>query len=125
MSSGVSVICPGCGVTRRGVWDRRLAARARKVGAFSRNLDRPLCCDRLKGRPLRVTYNNYPNFFGMTEEGELDMKSHEPDILHLFIRKYGLIPSYRNAKFKWGSQNITTGIWDGLVGNVSFTPSQF
>ena len=59
----VSITCPGCGITQRGTWNPKLPEHLKGIGSFSMNLEQPICCNGLRGKELRISYNNYKNMF--------------------------------------------------------------
>ena len=61
----VYVTCPGCGTTRHGLWSKKLSDKTKGVGWFSKNLQHPICCDMLKGKKFRISYNNYGKVWNM------------------------------------------------------------
>ena len=117
--SKVSIRCPGCGTTHRGIWNKNFASRAKGVGSFSKNLQPPLCCNEIQGRTLRVTHNNLGKSFG-AKDGKIDTSTYEGYILNTFLEKYQIQPRLRNANFIWGKVDNQTNLWNGMIGNVSY-----
>ena len=116
--SKVSITCPGCGTTHRGIWKKNFSSRIKGVGSFSKNLQPPLCCNEIQGRTLRVTHTNFGKAFG-TKDGKIDTSTHEGHFLNNFLKKYQIKPTFRNANFIWGKLDNKTKIWNGMIGNVS------
>ena len=78
-----------------------------------------MCCNPIKGRVLRITYNNYDSFFGVNEKLQvIDTTKYEGPILQSFIDNHQLVAELLNAQMSWGSIDTRTGLWTGLVGNV-------
>ena len=117
----VSITCPGCGTTHRGLWNKKISQRARGIGSFSKNLRHPLCCDMLKEKKLRISYNNAGKFWNMTNSGNVDTGTYEGYLLHTFAQKYQLQTEFLNANWEWGSFDENTKLWNGGVGNVRKT----
>ena len=115
----VSITCPGCGTTHKGLWSKTFSNRARGTGLFSKNLQQSLCCDKLRGKTIRISYNNWATMFEMKNSNEIDTGSTEGYLMNTFIIKNQLVPEYINANFKWGSLDKETNLWNGGVGNVS------
>ena len=109
--SQASLTCPGCGESHRLLLTPATPGGRRK---------KTVCCHSLRNRPLRVTHNNVKNYFSMSGENVMDLRTYEAFILNTFIEKFNNKPVvFLNARYKWGAKNKTTGVWNGVVGNVS------
>ena len=106
----VRITCP-CGEPKTGEW------KSPGFAAFSPNLKKPICCNAIMGKTLRITYNNDDGFI-MVEDNKMDPNIYEGAALQLFIDKYHLNPTFLWAEDIWGSINEETGLWEGIVGNV-------
>ena len=73
----VSITCPGCGTTHKGLWSKTISDRARGRGSFSKNLQQSLCCDKLRGQTIRISYNNFATMWDMKTSNEIDTGSTE------------------------------------------------
>ena len=114
----VTITCPGCGITHHGLWNKKVADKAGGIGSFSKNLQQPVCCDMLKEKKLRISYNNAGKFWNMTNSGNVDTGTYEGYLMHTFTKKYQLQTEFLNANWKWGSFDEKTKLWNGGVGNV-------
>ena len=114
----VSITYPGSGTTHHGLWSKAISERARGIGSFSKNLQYQLFCDMLKGKRLRISYNNDGNFWNMTNNGNMDTGTYEGYLMHTFTQKYQLQTEFLNANWQWGSFDEKTKLWNGGVGNV-------
>ena len=115
----VAITCPGCGTTHHGLWRQDISDRARGIGSFTKNLQQPLCCDKIRGRKIRISYNYKVSFWDMKNSNQIDTGTIEGNLMNTFIVKNKLVPEYINANFKWGSLDKETNLWNGGVGNVS------
>ena len=114
----VSITCPGCATTHHGLWSSNLSNRG--IGSFTKNLKQPLCCDRLNGQKIRISYNNNFQFWTMeNNNSRINTAKYEGYLMDSFIEKYKLEPEFLHANQKWGSYDKTTNLWNGGVGNVS------
>ena len=83
-----------------------------------------VCCHGLRNRPLRISHNNVKNYFSTTGENSMDLSTYEAYILSTFVEKFNNKPVLLNTRYKWGAKNKTTGVWNGVVGNVSTRKDQ-
>ena len=114
----VAITCPGCGTTHHGLWSNKLSDRG--IGSFTKNLKQPLCCDRLNGRKIRISYNNNFQFWTMKKNNSIiNTAKYEGYLIFSFKEKYKLEPEFLHANQKWGSYDKKTKLWNGGVGNVS------
>ena len=81
----VTITCPGCGITHHGLWNKKVADKARGIGSFSKNLQQPVCCDMLKEKKIRMTSFFYHRKGNMHERWKVDSV-----LVDLFIQKYQL-----------------------------------
>ena len=115
----VTITCPGCGTKHHGTWSHKLSDRAKGIGAFSKNLQQPLCCVLLKGSTIRISHNNLGYFWNMKKNNsEINTESYEGWLMSSFLHKYDIRPQFLNANLKWGSLDGKTKRWNGGVGNV-------
>ena len=92
------------------------------MGAFFSNFKHPICCKPLDGKTLRISYNNYGNFFLAIEYGIVS-STYEGRFLQSFIEIHNLIPELLFANNSWGSIDKKTGLWTGIVGSVGYNKS--
>ena len=64
-------------------------------------------------------YNNYGKFW-YSDDKDIDITTYEGYVMNTLVEKYQAKTSFINAKYKWGSIDKTTGLWNGGVGNVGF-----
>lgn len=48
------------------------------------------------------------------------MDTLEGAVLKLFLDKYDVSPVYMYGNYQWGSLDSETGLWNGVVGMVSY-----
>ena len=105
-SSYISMTCSGDGVLRRGL----LHDLAGSLGLIKE------ACS-MKNKEIRISYNKGPPYFDINN-GIIEHTLLEAPILTTFLEKYSLRPTFSFAQQKWGSQDKSTGIWNGVVGLV-------
>ena len=115
----VSVICQGCGTTHHGHWNKRSSNRVKGIGSYDRNFQKPLCCNKLNGNNIKISYNNYGKFWDMKKNSKIEANTYEGFLMESFLQKYELKSKFINANWKWGSLDAKTKLWNGGVGNVS------
>ena len=114
----VAITCPGCGVTKYGLWNRKLTDKAKGVGSFSKNLQQPVCCNKIEGKELRITHVNWGKYWNMNANN-IDTTTYHGYIMKTFLQKYQIRATFLDANFDWGTQDEETKLWTGMVGNVS------
>ena len=73
----------------------------------------------MRGKTLKIAYNNLSPYFRLDEDGSIDDESLEYYYLETFLSYSGVKPEFINANMTWGSMDKETGIWNGVVGLVS------
>ena len=105
-SSYISMTCSGDGVLRRGL----LHDPAGSLGLIKE------ACS-MRNKEIRISYNTGPPYFDINN-GIIEHTFLEAPILTTFLEKYSLRPIFNFAQQKWGSQDKSSGIWNGVVGLV-------
>ena len=94
----VAITCPGCGTTHHGLWGKTVKEKARGIGSFTKNLQQPLCCDKMRGRSFTIEY--YERFgkweWEMIDERTINTESYEGFIMDSFIKKNEIKPTFTN-----------------------------
>ena len=102
----ISLTCPGDVNIRKGV----LYDLAGSLGRMES------VCSRRKKR-IRIAHNVYQPFFAVNN-GLIDPTTVESIFLTTFLEKYSLQPSFYFAGQVWGNLNKTSGLWNGVIGQV-------
>ena len=105
-SQNISMTCAGDGIVRRGL----LYDLPGSLGFLEE-----VCS--LRNKEIRIAHNMLPPYFAVYN-GTIDKTTLESPFLQTFIERFSLFPSFFFAQQTWGSQDKTTGIWNGIVGLV-------
>ena len=122
-SSKVAITCAGRGTTHHGLWRKTVSDKARGTGSFTKNLQNPLCCDKIRGGSLTIGYDMSQFEYDeqnwkLVDKITIDSSTYHGFLMDTYIKGNQIKPTFHHADHvHFEAQDI-----DVLVLKLDFEP---